>query len=114
MEAGWVRVAGRREVPGRPVIYATTPEFLAHFGLNSLKELPGIDELRAAGLLDAVDDDMIEAALGGAQASEDAEDDETLTREGPNDDGRSEEHTSELQSLMRLSSAVFCLKKKTT
>lgn len=87
MEAGWVRVAGRREVPGRPVIYATTPEFLAHFGLNSLKELPGIDELRAAGLLDAVDDDMIEAALGGAQASEDAEDDETLTREGQNDDG---------------------------
>ena len=87
MEAGWVRVAGRREVPGRPVIYATTPEFLTHFGLNSLKELPGIDELRAAGLLDPVDDDMIEAAMGGAQASEGAEDDETLTEEGQNDDG---------------------------
>ncbi|MET0179957.1 MAG: SMC-Scp complex subunit ScpB [Novosphingobium sp.] len=54
MEAGWVRVAGRREVPGRPVIYATTPEFLAHFGLNSRRDLPGIDELRAAGLLDRV------------------------------------------------------------
>jgi len=66
MEAGWVRVAGRREVPGRPVIYATTPAFLAHFGLASLKELPGIDELRAAGLLDPVDDDMIEGALGGS------------------------------------------------
>lgn len=64
MEAGWVRVAGRREVPGRPVIYATTPEFLAHFGLQSLKELPGIDELRAAGLLDPVDDEMIDTALG--------------------------------------------------
>lgn len=64
MEAGWVRVAGRREVPGRPVIYATTPDFLAHFGLNSLRELPGIDELRAAGLLDPVDDEMIESALG--------------------------------------------------
>jgi segregation and condensation protein B len=64
MEAGWVRVAGRREVPGRPVIYATTPAFLDHFGLGSLKELPGIDELRAAGLLDPVDEDMIETALG--------------------------------------------------
>ena len=56
MEAGWVRVTGRREVPGRPVIYATTQEFLAHFGLESRKDLPGIAELRAAGLLDPVDD----------------------------------------------------------
>lgn len=56
LEAGWVRVAGRREVPGRPVIYATTPEFLAHFGLASRRDLPGVDELRAAGLLDPVDD----------------------------------------------------------
>jgi len=56
LEAGWVRIAGRRDVPGRPVIYATTPEFLAHFGLASRRDLPGIDELRAAGLLDPVDD----------------------------------------------------------
>lgn len=56
MEAGWVRVAGRREVPGRPVIYATTPEFLGHFGLASRKDLPGIDELKAAGLLDPVEE----------------------------------------------------------
>ena len=56
MEAGWVRVAGRREVPGRPVIYATTPAFLQHFGLESRRDLPGLDELRAAGLLDPVDD----------------------------------------------------------
>jgi segregation and condensation protein B len=55
MAAGWVRVAGRREVPGRPVIYATTPEFLSHFGLASRRDLPGIDELKAAGLLDPVD-----------------------------------------------------------
>ena len=65
MEAGWVRVAGRREVPGRPVIYATTPEFLAHFGLQSRKELPGIDELRAAGLLDPVDDEAIDSHADG-------------------------------------------------
>lgn len=56
MEAGWVRVAGRREVPGRPVIYATTPEFLSHFSLKSRRDLPGIDELKAAGLLDPVDE----------------------------------------------------------
>ncbi len=55
MEAGWVRPTGRREVPGRPLIYATTAEFLTHFGLQSRKELPGIDDLKAAGLLDPVD-----------------------------------------------------------
>ncbi len=55
MEAGWVRVAGRREGPGRPTIYATTPAFLAHFGLESRRDLPGLEELRAAGLLDPVE-----------------------------------------------------------
>ena len=63
LEAGWVRVAGRREVPGRPVIFATTPAFLTHFGLASRKDLPGIDELRAAGLLDPIDE-----AFGAALA----------------------------------------------
>ena len=66
MEAGWVRVAGRREVPGRPVIYATTPEFLDHFGLESRRDLPGIDELKAAGLLDPVD-----AAIDALASAED-------------------------------------------
>ena len=56
MEEGWVRIAGRRESPGRPTIYATTPAFLDHFGLASRRDLPGIAELRAAGLLDPVDD----------------------------------------------------------
>jgi segregation and condensation protein B len=55
MEAGWVRPAGRREVPGRPLIYATTPVFLSHFGLESRRDLPGLDDLKAAGLLDPVD-----------------------------------------------------------
>ena len=71
MEAGWVRIAGRREVPGRPVIYATTPEFLAHFGLTSRRDLPGIEELRAAGLLDPVDD-ALEAAMAGPQPEDSA------------------------------------------
>ena len=70
MEAGWVRVAGRREVPGRPVIYATTPEFLSHFGLASRKDLPGIDELKAAGLLDPIDDVYEEMTTQEEKASE--------------------------------------------
>lgn len=72
MEAGWVRAAGRREVPGRPVIYATTPEFLQHFGLESRRDLPGIDELRAAGLLDPVDD-AYEAIAAGEDIASDTE-----------------------------------------
>jgi segregation and condensation protein B len=59
MEAGWVRPAGRRDVPGRPLTYATTPAFLAHFGLASRRDLPGIEDLRAAGLLDPVDPAML-------------------------------------------------------
>lgn len=55
MEAGWVRPAGRREVPGRPLTYATTVGFLTHFGLEHRRDLPGIDDLKAAGLLDTVD-----------------------------------------------------------
>ncbi|RMB52393.1 condensin subunit ScpB [Sphingomonas sp. PP-CE-3A-406] len=55
MEACWVKTAGRREVPGRPLMFATTPAFLVHFGLQSRRDLPGIDDLRAAGLLDPVD-----------------------------------------------------------
>lgn len=66
LEAGWVRVAGRREVPGRPVIYATTPDFLSHFGLASRRDLPGIDELRAAGLLDPIEDALADALDSGA------------------------------------------------
>ena len=55
MEAGWVRPVGRREVPGRPLMFATTADFLAHFGLKSRRDLPGIDDLCAAGLLEPVD-----------------------------------------------------------
>ena len=73
MEAGWVKIAGRREVPGRPTIYATTPEFLEHFGLTSRRDLPGIAELRATGQLDPVDD-AYEDLMGEAVTSGDSED----------------------------------------
>ena len=72
MEAGWVRIVGRREVPGRPVIYATTPDFLTHFGLESRRDLPGIDELRAAGLLDPVEDALAEAMAGVGEGEDQA------------------------------------------
>ena len=52
MEAGWVRPRGRRAAPGRPLLWVTTPGFLAHFSLDNLSELPNLDELRGAGLLD--------------------------------------------------------------
>ncbi len=74
MEAGWVRIAGRREVPGRPVIYATTPAFLAHFGLASRRDLPGIDELRATGLLDPVDVAFDALIAGGDDPADDLSD----------------------------------------
>jgi segregation and condensation protein B len=63
MEAGWVRTAGRREVPGRPLTYATTPEFLTHFNLGSRRDLPGIDDLKAAGLLDPLDEEALQLQL---------------------------------------------------
>ena len=70
MEAGWVRPAGRREAPGRPLIYKTTPDFLVHFGLTSRRDLPGLDDLRAAGLLEPVDVafDALELAQPGDNA----------------------------------------------
>jgi segregation and condensation protein B len=51
MEAGWVRFRGRRRTPGRPVTLGTTRDFLDHFGLEELRDLPGIEELKGAGLL---------------------------------------------------------------
>ncbi len=52
MELGWVRIRGRRRTPGRPVTYGTTEGFLEHFGFQNVKDLPGLDELKAAGLLE--------------------------------------------------------------
>ena len=72
MEAEWVMPAGRREVPGRPLIYKTTDAFLQHFGLTSRKDLPGIEDLRAAGLLDPVDL-AFEEAMGELDLVKDGE-----------------------------------------
>jgi len=71
MEAGWVRPAGRREVPGRPLTYATTQDFLTHFGLESRRDLPGLDDLKAAGLLDPVDTALERLGLDGSFGDDD-------------------------------------------
>ena len=52
LETGWVRPRGRRKTPGRPVTYGTNEAFLAHFGLEALGDLPGLEELKGSGLLD--------------------------------------------------------------
>ena len=69
LEAGWVRPAGRRESPGRPLQYATTPAFLAHFGLESRRDLPGIADLKAAGMLDRAPPAGLAAGLAGEDAA---------------------------------------------
>jgi segregation and condensation protein B len=52
METGWIKPRGRRKVPGRPITYGTSEDFLSHFGLESLTDLPGLEELKGSGLLD--------------------------------------------------------------
>lgn len=54
MEVGWIKIRGRRRTPGRPVTYGTTEAFLIHFGLENVNHLPGMDELKAAGFLEAM------------------------------------------------------------
>lgn len=53
LETNWIRMRGRRRTPGRPVTYGTTEDFLVHFGLDTVKDLPGLSELKGAGLLDS-------------------------------------------------------------
>jgi len=52
LRTGWIRPRGRRKAPGRPITYGTTEDFLSHFGLEAVGDLPGLDELKGAGLLE--------------------------------------------------------------
>jgi segregation and condensation protein B len=72
MEAGWIKPGRRKQSPGRPVTWVTTAAFLDHFGLGALDDLPGVEELRAAGLLDTR---PAIATLPGGRIDEDGEDD---------------------------------------
>ena len=73
MEVGWVRPRGRRRVPGRPVTYGTTHDFMSHFGLSAIEDLPGLEELKAAGLLDANLPPDFEVPVPQAEAEDDDE-----------------------------------------
>ena len=53
LELNWIRIKGRRKVPGNPITYGTTEEFLVHFDLTNIRDLPGLDELKSTGLLDS-------------------------------------------------------------
>lgn len=101
MEAGWIRPRGRRRAPGKPLTYGTTDSFLAHFGLDSVKDLPGLADLKAQGLLDGnlppgftVPDPTITASLmqdelpleAGADEEEEPSDEAEEDEEAPEDD----------------------------
>ena len=79
LETAWVRMRGRRRSPGRPVTYGTTDAFLDHFGLAELRDLPGMDELKGAGLLSARMPSNFQMPLPPADADELADDEDELT-----------------------------------
>ncbi len=79
METEWVRMRGRRRTPGRPVTYGTTDEFLDHFSLEELRDLPGIDELKGAGLLSTRMPANFSVPLPPADADVLTEDEDALT-----------------------------------
>ena len=99
MEAGWIRMRGRRRTPGRPVTYGSTPGFLSHFGLDRISDLPGVEDLKGAGFIEGAtagfaipspsdadtllpDEDALEGDLYQAIVEERlAEDDEALDPE---------------------------------
>ena len=96
MEEDWVRPKGRRKTPGRPVTYGTTANFLEHFGLEELADLPGIDELKAAGLLSARPPaSLVAEAREQAAASAKPEDEDDDERFSEWDDPEEEEIVEE-------------------
>ncbi len=89
LETGWVRLRGRRRAPGRPITYGTTEKFLLHFGLEQISDLPGLDELKGAGLFDG----RLPKSFGVPQPRDDAglmEDEEPLGDEPAEDFGGSD------------------------
>ena len=79
METGWVKIRGRRKVPGRPVTYGTTIGFLDHFGLEEIRDLPGMDELKGAGLLSSRMPSNFSVPQPPANMDELEDDEEALT-----------------------------------
>lgn len=101
LEAGWIQPRGRRKVPGRPLQWGTTDAFLDHFGLENLAALPGLDDLKAAGLLDRRPG-LTSIAMGDGDAAgdnddgdgEDEHEQDNLFPLDPDDEGVDEEEPS--------------------
>jgi segregation and condensation protein B len=81
LEAGWIKPKGRRQTPGRPVTWVTTEAFLEHFGLESCDALPGVEELRAAGLLDSRNNSATLGVQGTLPPNDDPSEDEAIDDE---------------------------------
>jgi len=79
LETGWVKMRGRRRTPGRPVTYGTTMEFLDHFGLSEIRDLPGMDELKGAGLLSPRMPSSFSVPMPQGDPDELSEDEDPLT-----------------------------------
>lgn len=75
-DAGWIRPRGRRRTPGRPVTYGITEEFLIHFGLDDIRDLPGFDEMKASGLLNTDPSGLFDDIPGMGEARLDPEEEE--------------------------------------
>jgi segregation and condensation protein B len=82
MEVGWVKIRGRKRTPGRPVTYGTTEAFLVQFGLENVSHLPGMDELKAAGFLEAIPPSGFDVPTPSDQL---APDEDPYTGEEPDD-----------------------------
>jgi len=96
MEANWVRPMGRRRTPGRPMTYGTSEHFLVHFGLNSIKDLPGVRELKAAGFLDNVNT----ARLNVLEDFKPTEEQPELPVKGPSEQGAGSLKEDEANNLI--------------
>ena len=110
LEAGWIRPKGRRQTPGRPVTWVTTEAFLDHFGLESREALPGIEELKAAGLLDARSaistlGAQAMAAVAPRDDAEGAGEDGEEGEEGPAE-GMDPEAAAEFESMVAAAEAI--------
>jgi segregation and condensation protein B len=98
MEAGWIRPRGRRRAPGKPLTYGTTDSFLAHFGLDGVKDLPGLADLKAQGLLDGhlppgftvPDPAMVAALMPDELPLEDGADEEPAAEDADAEEGLDE------------------------
>lgn len=85
LEAGWIRPLGRKRTPGRPVTYGTTDAFLDHFGLANVDDLPGVQELKAAGLMEA--DEGMPLFPAAAPDADDADEEAPSGEEEGSSDG---------------------------